>query len=304
MLNPRTCRIAIDRIYERHLRKKVAAAMMPKILSSSLDTEPRTKGQVNAIVSLTTYGPRIKTVWQTIESLRWQTIKAAQIVLYLAAGDAFAEPEKWPNELHRLVEHGLRVEWVPDMGPYTKQIPAIQTYAGYPVVSFDDDEIYHPKALEQLWNGHMKSPQAIICRRAHRIVLGVDGKPEPYVKWKRDTHPLLASDQDDLVFTGFAGVLYPANSLDPRFSNAKLFRKLAPGTDDLWMYAMAQLNGTPTRLATSRRARSLAVSGTQDTALWRQNVNGGRNDIAMANLVREFGFPFAPRTSGLSESVA
>lgn len=304
MLNPRTCRIAIDRIYERHLRKKVVAAMMPRVLKASLDSEPKVKKHIPAIVSLTTYGPRIRTVWQTIESLRWQTLKAAQIVIYLAAGDAFAEPERWPNELHQLVEHGLRVEWVPDFGPYTKQVPAIQTYAGYPVVSFDDDEIYHPKALEQLWKAHLANPNAVVCRRAHRIALDSNGMPEPYTKWKRDTHPLVGSEQDHLVFTGVSGVLYPPDALDPRFSNEKLFQKLAPTADDLWMYAMAQLNGTPTRLATHRRIRSMAVPGSQDTGLWRMNVRGGNNDIAMANLVREFGFPFAPRTSGLSESVA
>lgn len=304
MLNPRTCRIAIDRICERHLRKKVASAMMPQVLKASLDHTPKQTNEIRAIVSLTSFGPRIKTVWQTIESLRWQTVKAAQVVLYLAAGDAFAEPERWPEELHQLVEHGLRVEWVPDIGSYKKHIPAIQTYSGYSVVSFDDDEIYHYRALEQLWKTHLAFPEAIACRRAHRIVLNENGLPEPYRNWKRDAHPRDLEEQSRLMFTGVSGVLYPPKALDSRFSNEKLFMKLAPNCDDLWMYAMAQLNGTPTRLATSRRFRALAVSGSQDTALWQQNVRGGRNDKVMANLVKAFGFPFAPPTSAIRTSVA
>lgn len=277
---------------------------MPRVLQAALDVEPLPSQQVPVVVTLTSYGTRIRSVWQAIESLRWQTMKAAQIVLYLAAGDAFADPERWPVELHRQVEAGVKVRWVPDMGPYTKQVPALLAYPDMCVASFDDDEIYHPRALEQLWSMHQKAPKAVVCRRAHRIVHNADGLPAPYSKWKRDTHPLRAKDQENLVFTGVAGVLYPPGSLDPRFSNEEMFRRLAPHCDDLWMYAMAQLAGTPTRLATSRRVRLLAVAGTQDSALWKQNVHGGNNDQAMSNLIREFGYPFSPASESGKTSVA
>jgi hypothetical protein len=94
------------------------------------------------------------------------------------------------------------------MGPYTKQVPALLAYPDSCVASFDDDEIYHPRALEQLWLMHRKAPNAVVCRRAHRIVVNAEGLPEPYSKWKRDTHPLRAKDQENLVFTGVAGAFY------------------------------------------------------------------------------------------------
>ena len=46
------------------------------------------------------------------------------------------------------------------------------------------------------------------------------------------------------IQTGVGGVLYPPNSLDKKMLNPKIFKEIAPTTDDIWFWAAAVAKGT------------------------------------------------------------
>lgn len=82
----------------------------------------------NLIISLTSHPKRIKNSHIAIESLLKQTIKADKVILWLGK-DKFPNKEQdLPNELLKLREKGLTIEWCKDIGSYTKLIPALKKY--------------------------------------------------------------------------------------------------------------------------------------------------------------------------------
>lgn len=65
------------------------------------------------VVSLTSYPKRISTVWITIETLLWQSIKPDVIILWLADSQ-FDGVESLPRELLNLQKRGLSIRFCDD----------------------------------------------------------------------------------------------------------------------------------------------------------------------------------------------
>ncbi len=86
-------------------------------------------------------------------------------------------------------------------------IPALQRFPGCAVVTADDDVDSWPTWLEEL----MEAP---------------------------------LYDASPLTFpTGVSGVLYRPGLLDDAVTAARLFRRLRPEADDIWLYWMLRLRG-------------------------------------------------------------
>ena len=68
-----------------------------------------------ANVSLTSYGKRISTVWQTIETIGAGTVKPHRLILWLDDRDAYLDP---PATLRRLQARGLEIRHCRDYGPH------------------------------------------------------------------------------------------------------------------------------------------------------------------------------------------
>lgn len=234
------------------------------------------------VVSLTSYDKRINDVYLCIESLFQQTIKADKVVLWLSrknfpTGDL-------PEILRLQQEYGLQIEFRDeDLGPYKKIIYALQSYPDSLIITVDDDILYPPDMIDQLYRAYLASPGIVYAHRAYRMVVDQHGRISPYDKWQSAGNEGIASA---LVFpTGVAGVLYSPGVFDEAVLDQDTFMRLCPNADDIWFKAMTLKKGIRSmRVVDSRiwRDRFLTIEGSQSHSLkrlnWRKDTG---NDVKL-----------------------
>lgn len=225
--------------------------------------------QPKLIVSLTSFPARINTVHQVIESLINQTKKADKIILWLAP-EQFPNGEKdLPENLLRLKERGVTIDWYHDIRSYKKLIPTLRKYPNELIVTVDDDIIYKPTMLEKLYRSYKKYPNDI---NAHRVTKFI---------YERDTFKTIAGGKKHYrgahflnKLTGCGGVLYPPHCFYKDILNEDLIMKLAPTNDDQWFWLMAVLNGVGVRVVKDKEIELNYTEGSQEFALCLINDQG------------------------------
>ncbi|APT83963.1 hypothetical protein [Corynebacterium aquilae] len=223
------------------------------------------------VVSLTTHGSRLNSVWAAIESIARGTTTVA-IWLWLDEDD-YHRP--WPDTLHRLVQRGLVVRKSSgNYGPHTKYFDAFQQLAGTTttVITIDDDVIYPKTFVEKLLDAH--TPGQVTCYRAHHIV--TDGNTlAPYTQWEKavDTTPAY-----DKFATGVSGVLYPPEMIQAVAASGKGFLDTCPRADDVWLHAHAlRANHKIAQVHPQPRSFNI-IPHIQFSGLVMGNTIGGGND--------------------------
>lgn len=266
--------------YEVFYRNKVIESQTPGIGNGVPET---------ITISLTSYGPRIETVYLTIESLMQQSLKADRIVLCLSESE-FSEADI-PASLKNQRARGLEILFCEeDIGSYQKFFYTLQKYPEDIVITVDDDLIYPIDLVDLLYQAYLKEPEVIHCNRAHQILLAKPGHLLPYKKWKFDS----ALDKASLCTfpTGVGGVLYFPGSLNDAVFDKETFLKLAPNSDDVWLKAMSLRNSVKCRKVQSRSSfweKAIIIPGSQVVSLKRKNKhrqNG--NDQAIAQVFNKY----------------
>lgn len=238
------------------------------------------------IISLTSYPKRFNVLHLTLRSLLAQKMKADKVVLWLYHKDVDA----LPKSVLRLRKEGLDIEVTEkDLKSYTKLIPSLRTYKGCYLVTADDDLYYPPDWLKVLVEGCDETKTEVVCHRAHYIRMNDNGYPLPYAEWDFDTS---FDSADPYVFpTGVAGTLYPPDCFSPEVLNESSFLKLAPHADDIWFYSMFRKN----RISCRKVGKRFDIKnwyGTQDDALWKNNLEKGHNDVQLQKIIDVYGKPF------------
>ena len=242
--------------------------------------EQRDFRQEKITVSLTSYGKRLDLVHIAIKSIMEQTIKADAIVLYLAEEDS---QEKIPQE-EELIKAGLRIERnVKDLKPHKKYFYAMQEYPESLIITVDDDTIYDEKLLENLYTAHLQYPEAVICGRGHRMTKR-NGEVAPYDQWEGNVKSEMP--EKGMCATGVGGVLYPCGKYREAFLDERGIRETAFGNDDLWLKAVELIWGISTYAIGGLPTK--VIEGSQQEALYRENVDNKRNDKYMDMLQRYF----------------
>ncbi len=234
------------------------------------------------VVSLTSYPARINKVPDTITSILAQTFKPGKVLLWLAEEQFPGKEKDLPSELLGLKDKGLSIEWCENVHSYKKLIPALRKYPEKIIVTADDDILYERDWLAQLVITHMQEQDAIVCHRAHRVSLDEDGNFSPYRDWAKCIKEEKPSF--DHLFTGCGGVLYPPGSLNESVLDQTAFSSICPSGDDLWFWGMAVLKGKKIQVVKDSSFKLMHVPGTQETALWMDNVRKGRNDMMLQAL--------------------
>lgn len=200
---------------------------------------PRSEGE-RVIVSLTSYGRRVKTVLPyTIISLFRQSFKPDVIVLWL-------DRDHWnddnlPDSLVKLKGMGLTISYCDDIKSYKKLIPALREYPRDIIITVDDDFIYRPHLVSQLMDAWYKEPNRIYVHRAFGVTFAKTGNTELYNNWDKE----ISNRSDECVFPlGGSGCLYKSELLHPDVMRQDLFLNLAPQADDVWFFFMEVLQGT------------------------------------------------------------
>ena len=190
------------------------------------------------IVSLTTYGRRVQSVYYTIVSLMRQTMKPDMIILWL-------DYDNWnesniPMSLKKLQQQGLTIKYCKDLKSYKKLIPALNEYPDAMIVTCDDDIYYRSNMVERLVKAFKADPTKIYAHRAHQITF-TNGYVDSYNNWPEEISDKVGVS----VFpTSGGGTLYKKNLLHADICNETLFMKLSPKADDVWHFFMGNLEKT------------------------------------------------------------
>ena len=198
-------------------------------------------GAGEVVVSLTTYPGRVYDVHFAVHSLLSQTMLPDRLVLWLSEDEFPRREGDLPEALLSLRRRGLEIRFVSgNARAYKKLLPALAAFPDAVVVTADDDIYYPPDWLKTLLAARARRHDAIWAARVRRVSL-----PGPYLSW-----PVLGDGAEPappatLFPTGCGGVLYPPGSLDSRVSDEAAALRLAPSNDDIWLWAMGALRGTP-----------------------------------------------------------
>lgn len=243
----------------------------------------------NLIVSMTSYGDRVKTVHRVVETLLNQSVTNYKVVLWLSENEFTNKCDDLPQELNFLVGDEFEIRWTKDIKSYKKIIPALKEFSNNTIVTADDDVYYRNDWLEILYKYHKMYPQYIIAHRVHRAKIYDNNELRPYKKWQMRISDYSASFLN--FFTGAGGVLYPPNSLYKDVLDESLFLRHAPSADDVWLWAMAVLNRTKIIVPQCCQKQLKYIEGTQNCnienkPLHQSNVEEGGNDIQIGNVLR------------------
>ena len=225
----------------RFAERSLANIILPKYLSKSIDNSSKTIVK-DLIISFTSFPARIKEIWQVVECLKRQTILPEKIILYLSE-EQFPRIIAIPESLRSRQDNLFEIRIVSgDIRSHKKYYYAMQEFPDKTIVTCDDDVYYGSWFLQELVRYSKKAPGCIVANDAVRIKHNEQGELLPYLQFGQN---VLADDSDNLVQIGVGGVLYPPHSLNTLVLDREGFTKAAPMADDLWLCAMARLNGTP-----------------------------------------------------------
>jgi len=237
------------------------------------------------IVSLTSYPNRFSTLHLTLACLFNQTIVPDRVILWIA----YEDKKFLTKEIVSFQKLGLEIKFCDDLGPYKKIIPTLRTNPDSFIVTADDDVYYWQTWLEELvetWDQHKN---CVIAHRAHRIRRDRHQNLLPYADWNLNFSDNL--EPSDLNFpTGIGGVLYPPDVFCSEVTDEDQFMKLCPHGDDIWLYWMYRMNGFKVKMTGENRI-FINWPESQKEALWKENLNNGRNDKQIQNMVNKYSFP-------------
>lgn len=253
-----------------------------------IGTKPVLEGE-DIVVSLTSYPPRYPSLHLVIESLLGQTLLPNRVVLYIAR----SQRATLPTRLTRMQDGRFEIKFVDDLKSYKKLLPALDDFSTSTIVIVDDDVIYPVDLLHDLVATGRAYPGSVVCGRAHRLRTNVDGTLLPYRSWEFDVSDAAAKrPSTNIMPTGMGGVLYPPGSMVDRVRDIEEAMRLCPQGDDIWFFWMARLNGTRI-VRIDQTFTPLHPTGSQDEALWHNNLTGGGNDPQIQSINAIYPLPMA-----------
>lgn len=270
----------LRRVYRRLIRVARNALAHPCSTWLDLTAQKRRRSVVDprvpVVVSLTSYGDRLRRAHVTIESIARGSVRPGRLVLWL---DPDEDATALPLPLRRLERRGLEVRNSPwDVGPHKKYLPVVCAPArpALPLVTADDDVIYPRRWLAELVTGARRTPDLVIAHRVRDLVLDDSGAIAPYNSWPmaRGTAPAFRRFP-----TGSGGTLYPV-AVQLRLRELGLgFTTCCPRADDLWLHHTVITSGIRARQVRCRSRTFLEVPGTQVHALNHENTGRNANDV-------------------------
>lgn len=257
-------------------RLAVRARIVRLAASAERSREP-VVGTGRAVVSMTTYGPRLATVHLALESIAAGDVRPARMVL---AVDDPRTVESPPAPLARLIARGLELRLVHDDGCHKKHVSLAAEHrpGDPPVVVADDDVLYGRRWLSSLLGARDRTPDLMLAHRAR--VLRLDGEHvAPYRTWPLAHDPAASAR---IVPTGVGGVLYPDALLSALREEGRGFEGAAFRSDDIWVHVVALRHGIGARQVAAAPLDHPSIPGSQAVRLHSTGAEVGGNDEAVA----------------------
>ena len=234
----------------------------------------------NVIVSLTTHGVRLHTVYQAIESIGAGTQRPLAIILWvdeeeLAIAQTIAS-------LKRLMRRGLDVRpGSAALGSHNKYFHVIEDPRAElsPIITADDDIFYQSSWLEGLAAAYAQSDGRTIFSSWVKTI-GMNGNGfAKYDSWKSVHHT--APDDLNFFMTG-SGTVFPTSYAAFVSEKGTEFLNCAPKADDIWLNAQADLGGYSVRQVHPKPFRIWSIPLSQRIKLSTLNVTRSLNDVQLA----------------------
>jgi hypothetical protein len=254
-------------------------------------------GSADVVVSMTTYGDRLRTVDIALESIARGTVRPRRLIIWIQDPDVLRD---LPPALRRLQRRGLEVKLSSNFGPHTKYFPYIADTEQFatPLVTADDDIIYPPRWLEALVKANREHPDMVNAHWVNVISVN-EGSIGRYQDWarRRDTEPGFNN-----FALGVSGVIYPPEMLVELRLRGDQFLDVSPGADDIWLHWVALRAGFRVRQVGMTPRHFPMIPCSQATALSTANVGLHRNDQWIGPLY-ETSDVIALMTSGPAETL-
>lgn len=236
-------------------------------------------GDALVVVSLTSYGARVKQLHYVVESIGRGHVRPTALIIWLDDESLRGMPARTVSRLRR---RGVEVRSCPDYGPHKKQYPyaASTDRPAVPLITADDDCLYPRDWLQRLVAAHDQRPDTVHCHRARRIHV-TDDAIAPYFTWPLVDH---AAPNFANVAIGVGGTLYPSRLLDALAARGMAFLDACPFADDLWVHATAVGSGIRVCQLRPEPLDPPTLPRSQRQTLRTHNVAGGGNDAVVGAL--------------------
>lgn len=207
------------------------------------------------ILSCTTTINRLTIFYYGIQSLLNQTLKPDVFLINLCK-DTFRKTNN-ANIPDWLNDDRITLNFVKDIGPYTKLIPAIEfAEEDDVIVTADDDILYHNKWLDKLYQTHRNNPTHIVCSRGRIITKNFFGRYMNYSNWKIISRKTTGMN---ILPLGVGGIVYKKKLLDLDFATDHSFLEFAPSTDDLWFRMASLKKSVPVIVVPEVNSESMSI---------------------------------------------
>ena len=232
---------------------------------------------------------------EAVLSLMVQTVKADKIVLWLAKDNFPHGESELPEGLLQLKRKGLEIKWCDvDYRSYKKILPSLKEFPEDIILTADDDLIYPPTMIEQLYDSYKKYPTSISAVRTHQMTFEENGSIKPYCEWKKEDSEYIGMPRMDLFPTTGAGTLFPPHCLPEITTDWNAIMENCPNADDIWIKVMSLVNHVPVVL-TAEQKRLRYIPGTQEDRLW--NINRVENDKQLNNVLKKYNVYFDEKSN-------
>jgi hypothetical protein len=252
---------------------KLAKWWMKSLCVQNLLSSKPAVSEGGPVVSLTTYGRRLHTVYLTLESIAAGRVLPSRLILWLDEQKAL---NNLPSTLRRLEDRGLEIMPCENFGPHKKYYPYVRSVdsVSTPLVTADDDVLYSRWWLAGLVQGYLRLPEVINCYRAHVMSLSSQGI-SPYLSWKECR---TNSPSHRHFATGVSGCIYPPRFLEVLKLRGTQFLECCPKADDVWLHASALRSGFRVRQIYTEQLNFPVIPGTQSSGLSIVNCGLALND--------------------------
>lgn len=264
----------IRKFVKKHLDKSLPQYFITHPIDTGINTTEHRDRKL--VCSLTSFPARIDEIWVCIETIFRQTVKADEIILWLATPQ-FPDYQL-PDSLKRCVSKGLTIRWVDDdLRSHKKYYYVLQEYNEADVVLLDDDLYYPDQLLENLVDMACRHPQSICATRVHKMTY-TGGQLNPYRQWISNYNNRKELADKDYFFTSGAGTLIPTGIMPKDTFNDKVFRDICFHADDVWLNMQARKANIEVFSNDRFDKEEISIGKTQHVKLVNRNVSGGGND--------------------------
>jgi hypothetical protein len=237
------------------------------------------------IASITTYPARFEYFLQSVKSIDMQSVRAEALVVNISKEDMYKSEMDLVRKTKFHFSRKIIFQYVENLKPANKIVHTAKNFGDKIIVTFDDDILYPKDRVKTLMNYHNLYPNNPIAYRTRQVDFN-SGRPTSYNSWKLSYHK---KGPDPLNFpTSVSGSLYPAGIFPEDFFDTETYKKLSYDNDDIWTYFHMLKNKTPFVKA-GDEINPPTIDGSQETALWKNNVKKGHNDKIIKDLEKKYG---------------